>query len=73
MVYKLVERCLKIDKQDYVERITDPEIRKFAKNLHFYSSKAYEYVRNVFYKLGTLRTWTSQIASAPGFRKEFFF
>ena len=50
MAYKLVERCLKIDKQDYVERITDPEIRKFAKNLHFYSSKAYEYVRNVFYK-----------------------
>ena len=50
-------------KQDDVDRIYDPEIRKFAINLHFYSSKSYEYVRNVFHEalpaVGALRTWTS--------------
>jgi len=38
-----------------------PEIQNFATSLHFYSPKAYEYVRETFMKIlpheSTIRSW----------------
>ena len=47
-----------------------PEIRVFASTLQFYSSRAYEYVRDKFCKalpdVSTIRKWFSNIDGSPG-------
>ena len=51
-----------------------PEIRSFAITLHFYSPRAYEYIRNVFGKKlpaqRTLRKWCEGIDGSPGCSSE---
>jgi len=53
-----------------------PALRKFALTLHFYSSSAYDYVRNIFSKslphVSTLRKWYSTVNGLPGFSSESF-
>ena len=49
----------------------------FAINLHFYSAKAYNYVRSILHDAlpceQTLRLWTNKILSTPGFCEHRFF
>lgn len=51
-----------------------PEIRSFAMTLQYYSSKAYEYVRNQFKNClphpETIRLWHQVIDGSPGFTKQ---
>ncbi|GBM88399.1 DNA transposase THAP9 [Araneus ventricosus] len=51
-----------------------PELRTFALTLHFYSPRAYEYVRSTFGlslpHQRTLSRWYQHIDGAPGFTKE---
>lgn len=51
-----------------------PKIRSFALTLHFYSPRAYSYVRSVWKKLlphpSTIRQWYKVIDGAPGFTDE---
>lgn len=71
MAYKLIERCVKKARRDDVEWSYDPETKKFAINLFFYSAKAYSYVRNVFHdslpSVQTIKNWISKIITSPGF------
>ncbi|XP_071384885.1 DNA transposase THAP9 [Centroberyx affinis] len=52
------------------------ELRSFAMTLHFYSAKAYAYVREIFDLVlphpDTIRTWYSNISADPGFTKPAF-
>ncbi len=52
----------------------DPDIRKFALTLEFYSAKAYRYVRKVWKNLlpapSTMRNWYRQVKGAPGYCEE---
>ena len=72
-----MERCIKKSKSDVLESAYDPEIRMFAINLHFYSAKAYNYVRSILHDAlpceRTLRLWTNKILSTPGFCERSFF
>ncbi|ROI81140.1 DNA transposase THAP9 [Anabarilius grahami] len=47
------------------------ELRQFATTLHFYSPKAYDYVRDNFQKAlphsHTIRSWYSSVSADPGF------
>ncbi|CAH1156107.1 unnamed protein product [Phaedon cochleariae] len=51
-----------------------PELRQFALTLNFYSTKAYNYVRNTFLKClphtRTLTKWYQTIDASPGFLTE---
>lgn len=51
-------------------------IRKFALTLQFYSTKAYEYVRNSFGDalphVSVIRSWYSSLNGSPGFTQEAF-
>lgn len=53
-----------------------PIVRLFSFTLHFYSPKAYEYLRSVFNlnlpSPRTLRSWLSNIDSSPGFTESAF-
>lgn len=53
-----------------------PNLRSFACTLHFYSPKAYEYVRQKFQlclpHVRTIRRWYEAVDSEPGFTKESF-
>lgn len=48
-----------------------PELRSFAMTLHFYSSKAYNYVRDTFEMAlpapGTISSWFSKLDCSPGY------
>jgi len=50
-----------------------PEIQNFAASLHFYSPKAYEYVRETFMKIlpheNTIRSWYTNVDDNPGIYK----
>uniref|UniRef100_A0A8C5BZB7 THAP-type domain-containing protein n=1 Tax=Gadus morhua TaxID=8049 RepID=A0A8C5BZB7_GADMO len=52
------------------------ELRSFAMTLHFYSAKAYSFVRKAFDLVlphpATIRTWYSHISADPGFTKPAF-
>jgi hypothetical protein len=52
------------------------DLRSFALTLHFYSPKAYEYVRSSFAMAlpnpSTLRLWCSAVNGKPGFTIESF-
>ena len=45
------------------------EVRDFSCTLHFYSPKAYNYLRNIFSlpATSTLRSWVSNVDALPGF------
>ncbi len=53
-----------------------PELRAFALTLQFYSTKAYEYVRETFClalpHVRTLQDWYTSINGNPGFTQEAF-
>lgn len=57
-----------------VPKKCSPSIRKFALSLHFFSPKAYQYVRNQFNTVlphpRTLGKWYSSIDAEPGFTNE---
>ncbi len=50
------------------------EAKKFAMTLHFYSPRAFEYVRKIFDlpHPRSIRAWTSSVECAPGFFKKVF-
>ena len=54
----------------------DPELRSFAMTLNYYSSKAYNYVRETFNLClphpSTLKSWYTGIDGDPGFNKQAF-
>ena len=73
----LLSRFLKNKKLNiYSRQEYPPELRKFAISLHFYSPKAYEYVRGIFDKAlpssSTIRNWYSSVDCEPGFISEAF-
>lgn len=53
-----------------------PELRSFALTLHYYSPKAYKYVRSTFNSSlphpQTLKKWYANIGGEPGFTRESF-
>lgn len=53
-----------------------PRLRAFALTLHFYSPRAYSYVRSVFENrlpcVSTIRKWYTTINGKPGFSQEAF-
>jgi hypothetical protein len=53
-----------------------PELRKFAVTLHFYSRKAYEYVRKKFGDClpcnSTISRWYQNVDGDPGFQQQAF-
>ncbi|VVC29301.1 Transposase protein [Cinara cedri] len=55
------------------QKIT-PELRTFAVTLHFYSSAAYNYERNLFNKTlphsSTMRKWYTTVDGTPGFTEK---
>lgn len=57
-----------------VKRKYSVELRKFALTLHFYSPKAYNFVRNNFNSVlphaRTLSKWYSHVDADPGFTQE---
>lgn len=59
-----------------MERKYNPKIRTFAITLHFYSPKAYKYLRSVFNNnlpsVSTIRKWYSSINGKPGLSHEAF-
>lgn len=66
-----VLRCLKYGKSS---KSYSPKVRAFAITLHFYSPRAYSYVRSVFcqnlHSTSTIRNWYCSINGAPGFSEE---
>ena len=49
------------------------EVRSFAVTLHFYSPRAYEYVRSIYKTLPSqriIRKWYESIDGSPGFTTE---
>lgn len=62
--------CRKLRKKDSYS----PAIRSFALTLHFYSPKAYNYVRQTWDKLlpspSTIRQWYRTVDGSPGFTKQ---
>ena len=54
-------------------RYTD-DIKEFALTLHYYSSKAYEYVRSIIPlpNPSLIRKWSSSVNCKPGFLQEAF-
>jgi hypothetical protein len=62
------------DKKNLPRLKYDPQIRAFALTLHFYSPRAYEYVRKCFSNClpnrRTIRYWLSHINAEPGFTGE---
>lgn len=67
----IIERTLKKKKRKY-----NPDLRKFALTLHYYSPKAYNFVRSQFDNLlphpDSIRKWYNVINGDPGFTKEAF-
>lgn len=59
--------------QDHTFNKFPPELQNFAVSLHFYSPKAYEYVRETFMKIlphsSTIRSWHTNVDGNPGLYK----
>lgn len=80
----LIERCfgqvpcemLKRKLYSSVQEPYNDTLRSFAMTLHFYSAKAYEFVRRSFCKSlphpSTIRTWHTSVDGRPGFTAEAF-
>jgi len=71
----LVMNCLKKGANEPI-RSYPPELRAFALTLQFYSSKAYDYVRQIFNKClphpQTISSWYKCLNGNPGFQDEVF-
>lgn len=59
--------------EDFSKGKYPPVLRSFALTLHFFSPKAYEYVRRTFYTClphpRTLQKWYEKTEGEPGFTK----
>ena len=59
---------------DTVPKIYSPQLRAFALTLHFYSVRAYDYVREVFNNClphnRTISRWYTAVEGTPGFSSE---
>lgn len=70
----LVSRLLACTKKQSVRKRFCKEVRAFSISLHFYSPKAYSYVRETFNKClphpRTLPKWYSVVDAKPGFSSE---
>lgn len=73
---KLVQRMLKTKKNKQNNDKYDPSLRSFALTLQFYSTKAYNYVRDTLGfslpHLSTVRRWYGGVDGSPGFTKDVF-
>lgn len=71
---ELYSRQMKNAKGSVTTSKYSPALRSFALTLHYYSSKAYNYVRKVFNLSlphpGTIRNWYKVIDGNPGFTTE---
>lgn len=69
--FDIIKNCLEGRPNAY-----NDATKSFATTLHFYSAKAYDFVRDTFNKClphpSTLRRWTSAIDGKPGFTAESF-
>ena len=58
------------------DQVYDPVVRKFALTLHFYSPKAYRFIRKAFNKAlpheNTLYRWCCKLDASPGFTEQSF-
>lgn len=65
--------CLAIGRS---EKSYDEDVRAFGLTLHFYSPRAYNYVRDKFNNnlpcISTIRNWYSSLNASPGFTTESF-
>lgn len=65
--------CLTFGKTD---RSYNEDVRSFCLTLHFYSPRAYNYVRSKFNDnlpgISTIRKWYSSLNASPGFTVESF-
>lgn len=72
----LLQRQTAKTKAQAVPRTYSPELRSFALTLHFYSHRAYNYVRRCFNTClphpRTLSKWYQCVGGAPGFTSEAF-
>lgn len=66
-------KCLRFGR---AEKEYNQDVRSFGLTLHYYSPRAYNYVRSKFCNnlpsITTLRNWYSSINAAPGFTSEAF-
>ncbi|CAK1588572.1 unnamed protein product [Parnassius mnemosyne] len=72
---EIVKRQILKSKKGHIPKIKySPELRAFSLTLHFYSPKAYNFVRQTFSTClpatSTLRSWYQSIDGKPGFTKE---
>jgi len=71
---ELIKREIKKRKNLPVSRMHKPVLRQFALSLHYYSPKAYNFVRNKFYNtlshLKTLTKWYRSVNGEPGINTE---
>lgn len=76
MPFELFKRVVKQNSAHANRQQYHDEIRKFAVTLHFYSPRAYKYVRSVFCLAlphpSVIRSWYKSINGEPGFTKESF-
>ena len=72
----LVGRCMKKKSRKLRRTVYPAELRNFALSLHFYSAKAYEFVRSQFHDClphpKTLARWYGCVEGDPGFHSEMF-
>lgn len=70
---KEVLECLQIGR---VAEKYSPNVRLFCLTVHFYSPRAYEYIRSYFNlnlpHIRTIRNWYSVINGSPGFTESSF-
>ena len=61
------------DRHNRGNRYSDP-VKKFSLTLHFYSPRAYEYLRTIFDLPcpRSIRVWTSSVSCEPGFFQDVF-
>lgn len=64
----------KLTKKGVKTKVFSDDVRKFATTLHYYSPRAYDYVRKLFLlpHPSTLRAWCSRIDCLPGFSEPAF-
>lgn len=72
---EIIKRQILKSKTGHIPKLKySPELRAFALTLHFYSPKAYNFVRKTFSTclpaLSTLRSWYQSVDGKPGFTKE---
>ncbi|XP_036138235.1 uncharacterized protein LOC118644248 [Monomorium pharaonis] len=71
---EIFKRLIMRKKNACVPKQYSPEIRSFALTLHYYSARAYEYVRDYFNKclphVKTLSSWYRSVNGEPGISSE---